>query len=56
MKVKFLPNFRIPAHNKVLDAILFQEKQNKQIKVGEIICFMQNVNLTRCFLLFFFSS
>lgn len=30
MKVNFLPNFRIPADNKALDAILFQEKQQKK--------------------------
>lgn len=27
MKANFLPNFRIPADNKALDAVLFQEKQ-----------------------------
>lgn len=53
MKVNFLPNFIIPADNKALGAILFQETQNKQTKVGGVICFMQDDNLSRYFLLFF---
>lgn len=53
MKVNFLPNFRIPADNKALDAILFQEKTKKKIKVGGIICFTQENNLTGYFLLLF---
>lgn len=51
LEVNFSPNFRIPADNKALVAVLFQKKPHKLIKVGEIIYIMQDDNLTRYFLL-----